>query len=223
MRKAHQIAIVAVGALVLAGFVAVRLLRPKTPGEVATAVLDAYERRDGHALFELAPPEERTLYALDERKVQALLDRVGFGSKVAPDGRRMQQDNADMGSSTVSRWYRLPTGERGLFDVTAMLREKHRVLAWMPITTLIYSHLYVAGRSSGATDKPLVFLKGIQAESRPLNALGFNGVIDQKNLDDPHLTSWSDLEGQFEVRYQKFLANRASRKSPSSSLQGVGQ
>jgi len=184
------------------------LLRPMTCEQAAVAALTATESRNGGRLFSLTPPEERALYSLTPEKVQALLDASGYGKSIVPDGKILEQANANDGSVTVSRWYKICGKVRGVSAISAEMRRKHEVFVHAPITTLIYMTIYAAGLQDVDGPKQLVYIKGLARCKSVLANLGFNGVADN---DCTHIIPWTEIEAQFEDRLQRYESMRTAR------------
>ena len=187
--------------LVAAFYAATSLFRNPTPSDIAANVLNAYERRDGHALWSLTPDSERQIYGLTENKIQSLVDVSKFGSEIVPDGKIMIQLDPPTGSATASKWYKVAGKSRGVIGVTAELREQNRAVAHNPITALIYMLLYASGSKDNVAAKPLIYLKGLENEASKLETMGFAGVA---NDDCTALISWPELKAQFEARYTRY-------------------
>lgn len=199
-------------ALLVVAAVAYRLNHSPTPGDIASKTLLATERGEAETLWELTSEDERKGYGLSKEKVRALVTEANFRQALVPDGQLQEYEDASSGGAVASRWYKLKDGSRAVFSSDAEIRERHKPVARRPLTQLIYLHLYLSGRratgnASESPEKALIFLRGIERQSRRLTTLGFSGVLDEQS---DRLVTWAELKVEFERRYQRSLAEKQS-------------
>ena len=208
MNRKLRLVIVTSAAAVVAVYGCFWLIRPMSCSEAAKAALRATEMRDGGELWSLTPPEERTLYGLTRERMQALLDKSGYGTAIVPSGKMLEQDNATDGSVTINRWYRLNGKSDGLSGLTAEVRRRHEVYVKQPITTLIYMMIYSVGLREVTGPKPLVYVKGLPRARAILESLGFKGAA---NPTCDRIETWAELQSQFLTRWDRYQTRRAER------------
>jgi len=207
MKRAVSYGLISVAVVLCLASIYVWKAKPETPVEAGARTLNAFETRDGQAVWNRIPPEEKKLYPeLNESRIQALLDLSGFGTSIAPRGEITAQENPRDGSASVGQDLIFSGRFHESFALRAEVREGHVAQVCRPITSLIFLALYNSGLQSDPKYNPTtssrapIYMQGLKKLKDKLTSIGIKGAAD---VDLTAVVPWDTWQAQWNEKMKQ--------------------